>query len=224
MRYFGGKSRLAKDLAAVINSYKVATYHEPFCGAFSVGSLVHATRTASDLQPDIVLLLAAVRDGWVGPETLNEEEYNELKNSSPSALRAFAGFGCSNSGKFFGGYARESTGRNFAANASASLNKLRPLLSGVAFTIQDYRDYAGKVDLIYCDPPYSQTTGYTVGPFCSDEFWSWARCMARQSIVLVSEYTGPPWAEVVWEKPVRTDMNGKRGKLERVEKLYRVIP
>ena len=214
---------MAKELAAIINSYGANTYHEPFCGAFSVGSLVRATRTAADLQPDIVLLLTAVQGGWASPTTLNEEEYNELKNTSPSALRAFAGFGCSNSGKFFGGYARESTGRNFAANASASLDKLRPLIQGVTFTVQDYREYDGKVDLIYCDPPYSQTTGYTVGPFNTEEFWSWAKRMARHSIVLVSEYTGPTWAEVVWEKPVRTDMNGKQGKLARVENLYRVI-
>jgi len=222
MRYFGGKARLARELAAVIDRYQVNTYHEPFCGMFNVGSkLTVRSRSASDVQPDLILLLKAVQGGWTGPDTVNEAEYNNLKTKAPSALRAFAGFGCSNSGKFFGGYARESTDRNFAANAKSSLEMLRPRIQGVQFSHQSYCDYDSDAELIYCDPPYDGMTGYTVGKFDSNEFWRWVREYSRRAIVLVSEYTAPDWASVVWEKPVKTDMNAKGGgKITRMEKLF----
>jgi len=224
MRYFGGKVRLARELSRIINEYQVDTYHEPFCGMFSVGSLVTVpTRSGADTQEDLILLLNAVRDGWVGPEEITEEDYALLKVDDPSPLRAFAGFGCSNSGKFFGGYARESTGRNFAANARSSLLKLAPNIQDVEFWYESYENYEGAADLIYCDPPYVKTTGFTVGMFDTKAFWLWVREQSRRSIVLVSEYVAPDWATVIWEKAVRTDMNSKKGgKIPRVEKLFTV--
>src|SRR5208337_703352 len=151
-------------------------------------------------------------------------EYNRLKAEVPSALRAFVGFGCSNSGKFFGGYARDNTDRNYAENAHRSIIKLRPKIEGVSFSLQSYQDYDETPELIYCDPPYEGTTGFTVGTFKTDEFWKWVREYSRRSIMLVSEYTAPEWATAIWEKTVRTDMNAKDGgKLSRIEKLFTVL-
>jgi DNA adenine methylase len=224
MRYFGGKVRLARELSNIINTFNVKTYHEPFCGMFSVGSLVKIpARSAADTHPDLIKMLQAVRDGWGGPEFVTEEEYQKLKTEDPSVLRGFVGFGCSNSGKFFGGYARDSTGRNYAANARSSLIKLAPKIQGVDFRLESYQDMDEQIDLIYCDPPYEGTTGFTTGPFSSVDFWKWVREQSRRSIVLVSEYTAPDWASVLWEKKVRTDMNAKDGgKISRVEKLFTV--
>lgn len=224
MRYFGGKVRLARELSRIINEYGVESYHEPFCGMFSVGSLVTVpTRSGADTQKDLILLLNAVRDGWVGPEEITEEDYALLKDDFPSPSRAFAGFGCSNSGKFFGGYARESTDRNFAANARSSLLKLAPKIHDVEFWHESYLEYNGYADLIYCDPPYVKTTGFTTGAFDTKVFWKWVREQSRHSIVLVSEYTAPDWATEVWQKEVRTDMNSKAGgKIPRIEKLFTV--
>jgi DNA adenine methylase len=169
--------------------------------------------------------LNAVRDGWAPPEVITEDEYNKLKTAKPSPLRAFAGFGCSNSGKFFGGYARESTGRNFAANAANSLQSLRPMLQGVAFYLRHYLETDDlQADVIYCDPPYGGTTGFTIGrkgnKFLSKTFWKWAGERSKQSIVLVSEYAAPDGFVPVWQKTVKTDMNGKKGKIARIEKLF----
>ena len=223
MRYFGGKVRLARELASVINQYKVESYHEPFCGMYSVGShITAAVRSGADNQEDLILLLQAVQTGWAGPEFLSEDEYEFLKSVPACAMRAFAGFGCSNSGKFFGGYARESTARNFAANARSSLLKLAPKIKDVEFWYEPYVNFDDPCDLIYCDPPYVNTTGFTTGDFDTEEFWSWAYDRAKHSIVLVSEYVAPSWTSVVWEKKVRTDMNSKSGKIPRVEKLFRV--
>ena len=217
MRYFGGKARIGKTLAGIINRLD-GTYWEPFCGMFSVGKYVTLPRSASDTQADLILLLTAVRDGWVPPGTVTEEEYNRLKTAAPSPLRAFAGFGCSNSGKFFGGYAREKGNRNFAKNAANSLVALRPMIQGVSFALHPY--YEGDADVVYCDPPYDGTTGFTVGKFDSADFWEWARAKSQQSVVLVSEYTAPDGFVTLWQKEVKTDMNGTKGKLARVEKLF----
>lgn len=220
MRYFGGKARIGKKLAAVINQLD-GDYWEPFCGVFSVGKYVKLERRfGTDAQPDLILLLNAIRDGWTPPETITEAEYNALKTVESSPLRAFAGFGCSNSGKFFGGYARENTNRNFAANAASSLRTLRPLIQGVEFYLHHYLETNMKADVIYCDPPYDGTTGFTVGAFCSATFWTWVRSRSKHSIVLVSEYTSPDDFVPVWQKQVKTDMNGKGGKIARVEKLF----
>lgn len=186
-----------------------------------MGSLVKApVRTATDTHPDLIELLKAVRDGWVGPKTVTGKEYQVIKGEEPSVLRGFIGFGCSNSGKFFGGYARDATGRNYAANARSSLLKLAPKIQGVEFRLEAYSDFDQQVDLVYYDPPYDGTTGFTTGPFCTETFWGWVREVSRRSIVLVSEYNAPDWMNVLWQKNVRTDMNSKDGKLSRVEKLF----
>lgn len=226
MRYFGGKSRLAKELAKIINEFDVQSYHEPFCGMFNVGSLVNVPiRSGADVQQDLILLLQAVQDGWLGPESITEEEYKRLKSEEPSALRAFVGFGCSNSGKFFAGYARESTSRNFAANARSSLIKLAPQIKDVRFFVQTYTDFDKDTDMLYCDPPYSGTTKFSVGSFDSNEFWKWATEYSRRSILLVSEYDAPEWApaSTIWQKCVKTDMKDAcNAKIDRIEKLYLV--
>jgi len=219
MRYFGGKARIGKAIAEVINTLE-GIYWEPFCGMFSVGKYVKHRRVATDLQPDLILLLTAVRDGgWFPPNIVTEDEYNQLKTADPSPLRAFAGFGCSNSGKFFGGYAREKSGRNFAKNAVNSLAKLRPMIQGVEFRCNDYNSNI-PADIVYCDPPYDGTCGFTVGKFSSMDFWLWVTNRSRNSIVLVSEYTAPIGFSAIWQKEVSTDMNSAEGKLQRVEKLY----
>jgi DNA adenine methylase len=218
MRYFGGKARIGKSIAEVINTLN-GTYWEPFCGMFSVGKYVKHRRIATDLHTDLIMLLKAIRDGWLPPEAVTEDEYNQLKTAEPSPLRAFAGFGCSNSGKFFGGYARESSGRNFAKNAASSLEKLRPMIQGVDFRCVEYSSNI-PADIIYCDPPYDGTCGFTVGKFSSEDFWQWATKRSRDSIVLVSEYNAPRNFSVVWAKRVNTDMNSAKGKLQRVENLY----
>ncbi len=221
MRYFGGKQRIARELATVIDRYQVQTYHEPFCGMFSVGAQVAAPqRSGADSHPDLILLLQAVQDGWIAPESVSEAEYEVLKKAEPSPLRAVAGFGGSHSAKFFAGYAR-GEGRNFITEARRSLMRLAPRIKNVRFTRQSYLDFDEPVDLIYCDPPYTGTTAYAVGPFDTSAFWQWVREYSRRSIVLVSEYTAPEWATVLWEKHVHTDMNAKDGhKHQRTEYLY----
>ena len=223
MSYFGGKHRLGKRLAEVISEFEFGTYWEPFCGMFSVGKYLQASRIASDAQPDLIHLLRAVRDGWEPPHQVSEDMYNALKNIEPCALRGFVGFECSYAGKFFGGYARNRTNRNYATNAVNSLGKLRPMIQDVKFRSGNYCDLDLSADLIYCDPPYKNTTGYTVGNFDHSIFWQWVRDKSKQSIVLVSEYSAPGDFETIWSQQIRTDMSNSKGvKIPRVERLFKM--
>lgn len=227
MRYLGGKQRIGKTIAGFINNLvicdKLASYAEPFCGMCGVGRhVIAAERRFSDEHLDLVLLLKAVCSGWEPPDVIAEEQYAELRNSEPSALRGFAGFGCSFGGKFFNGYARYSNGRDFTGEAKRAVIKIANDLVGCTIEHNDYGD-TPNADITYCDPPYDGTTGYSVGAFDSGEFWRWVR--DRPGHVFVSEYTAPDWVGLpFWQKPVKTTLarNSKPGAAEndRVEKLY----
>jgi len=220
MRYMGGKMRIGKQLAAVIQTFNPKVYAEPFCGMFSVGKHVAAKRKlASDNQPDLILLLQEVQRGWNPPVNVSEEYYNHLRDAEPSALRGFVGFGCSFYGKFFGGFARDPSMNDFATIARNNMRKLAPMIQGVEFKCASYTDYVGGADVIYCDPPYAGTTDFSSGEFSTEAFWDWVR--SCREVVLVSEYTAPGDFKVIWEKQVTTTMKDKTGKgCARVERLF----
>lgn len=224
MHYFGGKYRIAKDLAAFINKYtEDKCYYEPFVGGANVTQYIKASKLyASDKHPQLIALWQELQNGWIPPENVTEREYQELKFTlSPPHLAGFVGFGCSYSGKWFGGYCRDNTGRNYAKNAKNSLLKKVALLQDVEFSCRDYKELTIENDsVIYCDPPYTNTTGYSVG-LDSEEFWQWVRERSESSIVFVSEYTAPEDFSAVWQKQTKLDIRSKGGvKSERCEKLF----
>lgn len=224
MKYFGGKVRVGKEIANLINDMKPDTYHEPFCGMYGVGRhVVSRQRSGADTHTDLICLLHSVQTGWVGPENVSEAVYQRQKKQESNGLRGFVGFGCSFGGKFFGGYARDKTGRNYAKNASRTLVKLAPMIKDVVFFEQNYLDYVINDDIIYCDPPYMGTTGFSQGQFNSNEFWEWVREISKETCVLVSEYKAPSDFKVIWQKSIQTDMNSRTGKkLNRIEKLFQL--
>jgi DNA adenine methylase len=228
MRYFGGKQRIARHLAAVMEGYQFTSYWEPFCGACSVMERISApTRIASDVHIDLILLWQALKRGWVPPRELSLEEYTALKTAEPSGLRAFAGFGCSNSGRWFEGWAHDSTGRNYALNAHNSLVRKIRNLGDVEFRCCDYWDLDHSLLtrplLVYCDPPYAASTKkYAAGAFDVSAFWDWVRELSNSATVLVSEYKAPEDFEAVWTRQVKTDLKSASGaKYQRVEALFR---
>lgn len=99
LRYLGGKSRLAKSIRDVILSRVEntdVTYWEPFvggCGSFEVIAPEFKRAVGSDIHPDLILMWQSVMDGWIPPTDVSPEQYQELRDSEPSALRGFVGFG-----------------------------------------------------------------------------------------------------------------------------------
>lgn len=226
MRYIGGKSRIAKDLSPIILSTKPEFVVEPFCGALNVSvQLVkddpHVTVIASDAHTDLIQMWQAIKDGWVPPENLTREEYEQLREDASSPLRTFAGYGCSFSGKWFGGYASDATGRNYCKNAHNAVMKVVPYLSRIILSSRDYAAYDEPPGsyVIYCDPPYAETTKPGArGSFDHPAFWRWVYSLDVPCYV--SEYTAPEGTPVLWQKSVKTDMHTRTGKADRVEKLY----
>jgi DNA adenine methylase len=225
MRYLGGKARTYKEICAFLERIRLTdqVFVEPFCGACWVTQGMKGERHASDANGALVVLHKAMQDGWEPPKWISEEEYALYQQTQPTGdpLTAFVGFGCSFSGKWFGGYARDNSGRNYAANAASSLVKKNKTLKGVSFTHRGYSEAAPANALVYCDPPYASTTGYgAVGAFDSAEFWATMRAWAKANTVVVSEYAAPDDFVCVKAIGTKTDMHTKNGQEARVEKLF----
>ena len=225
MQYVGGKFRIRKQLTAYLESVRNnRDFVEPFCGGCNITAEMSGNRFASDLCEDVVLLWRAAAEGWQPPTAVSEEEYKAAKGLSPSAYRGFVGFGCSFGGKFFGGYARNKRGDDFVRNARNSILRKAKMLQGVSFIHCPYSSLSPVNSLVYCDPPYANTTqGYSSSKFDSNVFWLTMReWVARGNLVLVSEYAAPPFAHEVWRKETKIEMRGRGGREVRVEKLFQV--
>lgn len=229
MMYFGGKARIAKPLAAFLNEQITDTYYEPFVGAAWVYQYIKSPhKFASDIHEDLILMWNAVMNGWVPPTEVSEELYQDLRKSPPSPIRGFAGFACSFGGKWFGGYARRNTGqRNYALSGSRSVISKRDRIAQehYNFGCRGYIDLvpASNNSVIYCDPPYKDTTKYSNGRFDSESFWNWVRDMGRFCKIYVSEYEAPEWAKLVMEVETKTSMRNAAGEhMIRMERLYTV--
>lgn len=229
MRYLGGKSRLAKEIAGVLSGFlgSAGVYVEPFVGSAAVAEklagLSPIPMLLADSHPDLILLYRAMQNGYVPPDAVSEQEYEQAKQLQPCAYRGFVGFACSYGGKWFGGYARGEE-RNYALEGKRSLLRTVAALQGARFLCCDYRELVmpGRA-LIYADPPYANTTRYRGGQFDSDALWDWAR---RQSAsghtVIVSEYAAPDDFDTLWEKPHTTSIRPRNGNEQRIERLFKL--
>lgn len=232
MQYHGGKERVAKDLAEAIRSYGADCTHylEPFMGGASIFARVapHFPGRAigADYDLDVASLWSAVSaGGWEPPTELTREQYDALKASGePSPLRAFAAFGCSFGGKKWGGYSSPDPrpGRKSRAMAArlGILEKQEGIL-GASVARADYRAFApGTGTLVYADPPYAGTTGYTTGAWDAGEFWTTMTAWSRAgAVVLVSEYEAPEAWESVWSRERQVSMGLDKSKVA-TEKLF----
>jgi len=232
MRYFGGKTRTCKEIAAVLNVNRKEgqVFLSPFVGGGWVEQYLAGPKILSDRHYYLIAMYQGLQSGWLPPSEISKEEYNRVHRNldEDKRLSGFIGFGCSFSGKWFGGYAKDNTGRNYAANAYNSLlaKMENGLLSDAEILCCDYKDHKPKGMLIYCDPPYKGTTQYAksvVGAFDSEEFWNVMREWSKDNEVFISEYDAPEDFEVVWQKEVKLDIRDKENKKQaRVEKLFKM--
>lgn len=176
------------------------------------------------------MLKQAQKDTSVFPETITLEEYKNVKDNKqkyPDWYIGLVGFCASFGGKFFNGYGQDSKGnRNIPNERIRNLIKQSPNLKDIQFTCCDFRNIKPTIKnfVIYCDIPYKNSTKYKVDDFPYDEFYDWCRQMAKNNIVLVSEYNMPDDFDCIWSKQVYTSLNNNRGinnnKNSRVEKLF----
>jgi len=234
MKYLGGKYHLMKEISTYINLTikPEQPYWEPFLGAGYILVSVNAERKyASDINPYLMAMWNAAMNGWKPPKNLSEEQYADIrinKDRHPPELVAFAGFACSWGGKWFGGYARDVQGRNYAREGSKSIVRwARGMIGSTLFTA-DFLTYDPPEDnmYIYCDPPYADTTGYGIAmDWESDKFWT--RVEELESMghtILVSEYNAPSHFTCVQEMIISTKIRPKDGNEPRLEKLFMLNP
>lgn len=226
MHYFGGKARISKNLSEFLNNQlkENQPFVDLFCGSCNIISKIdnNRLRIANDKHYYLIEMWKALQSGWEMPNNISEEEYKYIKdnkNENP-ALTGFVGFGLSYSGKWFGGYCRDNTGRNYCLNAKNSNKKILKTINDVLFYNKDYKDVDIPIgSLVYCDIPYKNTTQYCkneVGEFNHEEFYQWVRDNSDKYDIYISEYKKnvPDDFEIVWEKESKKDIRNKENKRE----------
>ena len=227
MQYFGGKQRISKQIVEVLNEYRKGNQPlvEPFVGGCNIISKMSGERYCYDINEYLIEMYKAVQNGWTPPAIITEEEYNYIRNNKDEdkPLTGFVGIGCSYSGKWFGGYARNKTGRNYCLNAHNSILKQLNEIRDINFSCKDYKELEFEGCLIYCDPPYKDTTKYPIiGEFNTEEFWNIMREWSKKNTVIISEYKAPDDFECIKEINTKTDIRNRSGKREnRVERLFK---
>lgn len=244
IKYVGSKNRLSKQIAPIIQRYVVENmihkgngYWEPFVGGANMIDKIRCYRKCgSDTHSYLIALLKHVQKTTDDlPDTITEEEYNAVRTNPsnyPDWYVGLVGFCASYNGKWFGGYAngvktKIGTVRNYTDEAIRNIKKQAPNLKGIAFFCNDYAEVKPseiKRYVIYCDPPYRDTTKYAIGGFDYDKFYTWCKDMAKSNIVLISEYWMPEDGfECIWEGKLKCTLD-KSSRTDKTEKLYRCIP
>lgn len=227
MQYFGGKTKVSDQIVNYLESVRKENqvYIEPFVGGGIICSKMSDERKAYDYNEYIIELYKAVQSGYELPNSVSEEQYKYIREhkDEDKALTGFVGFGCSFAGKWFGGYARDKRKKcDFANTAKIGLLKKMSTMMDVDFEYSDYKELHFNDCLIYCDPPYFDTTqAYGTGSFNSEEFWNIVRLWSKNNDVYISEYVAPDDFKCVLEMPTKIDIRNKKNQMEnRIEKLF----
>lgn len=242
MRYLGGKKRIGREIAEVLEKCasptSVCGYVEPFCGA--LGVMIHMLKKdykvyeAYDLCKDLILLWKEIKAGqFVYPNSVTEKTWSRYRKSSkdkkkpPSSMKAFMGFGLSFGGVWFSSYGdnyTQNSGRSVFKETVQSLKDMEPYIKKInkigckSYTAHKFENY-----LIYCDPPYKNTSGYdAVCEFDSGMFWETVRQWSKNNIVIVSEFSAPKDFLCVWKKKRNVKKFNEPSKIgsDKTEKLF----
>ena len=237
MQYMGSKNKFAKELIPIIQNYitdNTKGYLEPFVGGANVIDKINCNnKIGCDIHTELIELLKYVQYNYNKlPLTILEEEYNNVKNNKDNYPKWYVGlvgfcatFGC----KYFGGYARRYSRKNnmpidVPAGAINNLRKQGPNLKDIKFVNCSFLDLPNdkiKGYVIYCDPPYRNTTKYSTKNFPYELFYDWCRELSKNNIVLVSEYNMPDDFKCIWEKNIKINIGAKNSnKPIRTEKLF----
>lgn len=132
------------------------------------------------------------------------------------------GYCASYGGKYFGGYARDHSGRNMYVERIINMKKQAPFLKNISFISCDYNYFKDvKNCLLYLDPPYNNTTGYGRSTINYDEFYDFCRQLSQNNTVLISEYEMPNDFRCIWEKERKIMQKSDRIKAMRAtERLF----
>ena len=233
MQYLGSKNRLSKELIPILQKYlidyDINIYIEPFVGGANVIDKIKCdTRIGYDNNEYLIALLnQAKNDTAVFPKSITYDEYYKVKdniNDYPKWYVGLVGFAGSYSAKWFGGYAKGNDTRDRQNEAIRNLINQSKSLQSITFNHSDFRDIPNTINaLIYCDPPYRDTTKYK-DSFPYKDYYDWVRELSKNNVVICSEYWMPDDFICIWSKTHKTLINSNRAAASddniRVEKLF----
>lgn len=211
MAYLGGKAKNSEHILNILNDpqFDNMDYLEPFVGYCHILRRIKnkSSYTASDNNPLLISLIKGIKENKKVP-FISKKRYYELKEQydNHSFERAIACFTMSYNGKAWGGYVLNNKKspsfkkygkiRNYRQEGINYYNSLykNPIFQKTKFSNISYEKINPKNKLIYCDPPYQNTTGYKIGSivdFDSNKFWNIMRKWSKNNIVFISEYNAP---------------------------------
>ena len=133
MRYMGSKSRFAKELIPIIQSYiteDTKGYLEPFVGGANVIDKIECNnKIGCDIHKQLIALLNKAKDNIDDiPDIILEETYKEVKNNKEKYedwYVGLVGFCASFGAKYFGGYARDNKNDNSGKWSQGAIRNLK---------------------------------------------------------------------------------------------------
>jgi hypothetical protein len=173
VRYVGGKSKIARQLAAPINAIRRGrSLWEPFCGGLGMSAAWCAAGPLllTDACAPLIAMYLAYDAGWRPPThaVLPAERDAAMTLHDGDPRKAFLRFGCGFGGNWSGGTTRNGLDRAtpLALETSNSLARTFAALGQHTFACLDFCAVTPfLVDgVIYCDPPYAGTLGYDGAP------------------------------------------------------------
>jgi site-specific DNA-adenine methylase len=241
MKFVGSKNKISKYIAPILqkclDDNDAYGYFEPFLGgANMMDKIVHKNRWGSDIHEELIAMWQhLIKFGYKDAkkfQSILEKTYHDVRENSeeyPKWFIGFVGFHATFGSKYFGGYARgfkddKITPRNISNEAIRNTLAQLPKLEGVHLECCCYTEVNSQLRdfVIYCDPPYANTTEYKHDKFDHEKFWDWVRIISEKNHVFISEYNAPKDFEVIWQMETTTTLKVEKHE-KRVEKLFKKI-
>ena len=231
MKYMGSKNRISKYIIPIMKEFREEGqfWVEPFVGGGNSIDKVEGNRIGGDINKWAINGLISIRDylEFLPKNNLEftEEDYKQLYEKDSYPFKGYAGFVFSYGGKWMGGWARDKNKqRDYVAEAYRNAKKQSPKLKDVKLLTVNYNNLPiPKNSIIYCDPPYKNTTKYQES-INYKHFYSWCLEKAKEGhTIFLSEYEAPNMFECIWEKEVNSSLTQDTGSKKNREKLFRLI-
>jgi len=229
MAYIGGKSKCYSHIINILNDakYDNMIYLEPFVGMCHIlRRVVNKKRyLASDINKNLYCLLKGIQNREEY-QFISKRRYTVLRNTPTSSFeKSLAAFTYSYNGKEFGGYTTtdKNMTRNYPQERIRYYEQLKENDTFMKSKIKNcaYNQWKPSGYLIYCDPPYKDTTDYATD-FDHKLFWETMREWSKNNIVFISEYTAPRDFKVVSKNSKYMSLSGNGSSDRRTEKLFQL--
>lgn len=223
----GSKNRIAKYILPIMlkNRKQDQYWVEPFVGGGNVIDKVDGLRIGADLNKWVIDALKSIRDSVNELPRNNteftEQDYKKLRLNDEYKHKGYAGFAFSYGSKWLGGWSRSKRNIDYVKEAYNSAAKQSEKLFGVKLFNAKYDDLIiPDNSIIYCDPPYKNTTKYR-DEFNHELFWEWCRKKVNEGhTVYISEYNAPEDFVCVWQKEIINNLAKKTDNKKGIEKLF----